>query len=102
MRAEQHQEIVHLLEQGKANVCLIGGRYPRPVPGCRDTFLVQAMGRIKQEESGAGIRWSNVGWYACGCGDRASDLDMCKITDQGVIPIRALTHKPSGSHSEKM
>ncbi len=33
--------------------------------------------------------------------DNGSDLDMCKITNQGVTRVWVLTHKSSDSHCEK-
>jgi len=38
----------------------------------------------------------------CLCGDNGSDLDMCKITNQGVTRVWVLTYKSSDSHCERM
>ena len=54
----------------KADPCpLVGERYPRPVPDCRSAFLLQAVGRIKQEKNRSGIGRSNMGRYGFFSGD---------------------------------
>jgi hypothetical protein len=47
-------------------------------------------------------RWMVERGMICLGRDNGSDLDMCKITNQGVTRVWVLTHKSSDSHCEKM
>ena len=68
---------------------------------CRQTELHCCPDAAKRLLESDGRTWHEM---PVPCRDRGNDLDMCKIADQGVTPARprALTHKPSDSHSEKM